>query len=983
MKKLVILFCCCFASWVAAQDNMVTITHVDTMTFSQENFDLLDQEIWKVYYARRFEATLPVFKAMWDRGIRDYAATQDSMAYRFLCYGKSTYAQWLTLLGRYEEGLYLFEEALTETESYFGPIMRLSYAYVGLGLAYSQFGDPYRALWAQNQAARIIDLHIKPGHPNYHLVGNKLGNLARVYGELNQPEKAIQLFEDAEEAYLTANSYYGALSTIWGRGRIAALCGNIELARTYVQKAHEFQKRYSVDLLSSIIILDTECFIDVEAGEARKAFIKYAEVEKLIGEYSAQNVNSSGRYNFANIYSVYAGLAIQHNDILKANTLIAKGKEANSKSTNDENNILGIKFRLLEARIAAAEKDYAHAAKMIERVVGILTNQKEVDWLSPEVDSALLVPSPLLAQAFRTSAEIQAYAGTYSVESVLANCDAGKAVLRKIQLSYAPDVAMDRLLKENQSLYDLSIEKTFSDASTLGTSKSVEAYFLAIEEARDQQLLSAIGTREDIAYGIPSTLSDAENTARQKLRAYERLLTIEQGKKEKNQDLIISYQSYLRSSRNTVDSITAVIKRSFPAYYELKFREQPLKLSQVQQVLSRDEAMLCYYLTESGIYGLMISSQEAVPFKSDLKSYEIEAFIKTLQSPVVAPSIEWQQQSFSLYEKLLSPIKARPFSRLILVPDKTLNFLAWPALLTSLGGSGADWRSLPYLIRSINLRQEASAGVYVRQRVTRNTRQIYAYAGFAPAYDGQPFSKGRDSRSTYHYDLFFPEAARQMSGPLVYNGDEVRFATSLFETPVAEVGSGATEAFFKEVAGEANILHVASHGMTSAYDPAESHLLFSQSQDDQEDGLLHAWEIYGMKIPADLTVLSACQTGTGVIRNGAGVLSLARAFRYAGSKDVVMSLWSVNDRSTYQVIREFFSGLKQERDKAVALQEAMIYHLSTEKNDEYLHPYYWAGFSLVGPGEVLDEGKIMDSKWWIALVVILLFMVIIGKRFWL
>ena len=109
MKKLVILFCCCFASWVAAQDNMVTITHVDTMTFSQENFDLLDQEIWKVYYARRFEATLPVFKAMWDRGIRDYAATQDSMAYRFLCYGKSTYAQWLTLLGRYEEGLYLFE----------------------------------------------------------------------------------------------------------------------------------------------------------------------------------------------------------------------------------------------------------------------------------------------------------------------------------------------------------------------------------------------------------------------------------------------------------------------------------------------------------------------------------------------------------------------------------------------------------------------------------------------------------------------------------------------------------------------------------------------------------------------------------------------------------------------------------------------------------------------------------------------------------
>ncbi|MEM9931772.1 MAG: CHAT domain-containing protein, partial [Bacteroidota bacterium] len=197
------------------------------------------------------------------------------------------------------------------------------------------------------------------------------------------------------------------------------------------------------------------------------------------------------------------------------------------------------------------------------------------------------------------------------------------------------------------------------------------------------------------------------------------------------------------------------------------------------------------------------------------------------------------------------------------------------------------------------------------------------------------------------------------------------FATSLFGQSVSEVGAGATEAFFKEVAGTSAILHVATHGITSAHDPAASHLLFQQEeQEGTEDGQLHAWEIYGMNIPADLTVLSACQTGTGALRTGTGVLSLARAFRYAGSKDVVMSLWSVNDRSTYQLMRHFFTEVQQEQGKAKALQNAMVRHLESEKDAALMHPYYWAGFSLVGPGELLNTGR--NLSWWVLVGVITL-----------
>jgi hypothetical protein len=90
--------------------------YIDTMSLTQANLDKIDAEIWKVYSNREFERTLPIFKGLWGRGEREYAKRQDSISFRTRSYGKSTYAQWLTLLGHYEEGLPLFQEALTETE---------------------------------------------------------------------------------------------------------------------------------------------------------------------------------------------------------------------------------------------------------------------------------------------------------------------------------------------------------------------------------------------------------------------------------------------------------------------------------------------------------------------------------------------------------------------------------------------------------------------------------------------------------------------------------------------------------------------------------------------------------------------------------------------------------------------------------------------------------------------------------------------------
>lgn len=113
---------------------------------------------------------------------------------------------------------------------------------------------------------------------------------------------------------------------------------------------------------------------------------------------------------------------------------------------------------------------------------------------------------------------------------------------------------------------------------------------------------------------------------------------------------------------------------------------------------------------------------------------------------------------------------------------------------------------------------------------------------------------------------------------------------------------------------------------------------------NKEDGFLTATEIFNMNLNADLVGLSACQTGLGIQSAGEGVVGLSRAFMYAGTDSVLVSLWSVSDESTYKLMVKFFEGLNKGMDKLTALKEAKHYLLM----NGYDNPFYWAPFILMG-----------------------------------
>jgi CHAT domain-containing protein len=148
--------------------------------------------------------------------------------------------------------------------------------------------------------------------------------------------------------------------------------------------------------------------------------------------------------------------------------------------------------------------------------------------------------------------------------------------------------------------------------------------------------------------------------------------------------------------------------------------------------------------------------------------------------------------------------------------------------------------------------------------------------------------------------------------------------------------------------GEYRILHFATHGILNSERPELSGLVLSlfDKNGKPQDGFLRMHEIYNLQMPADLVVLSACQTALGKEVRGEGLIGLTRGFMYAGAARVIASLWQVDDLATAELMKRFYRGmLKDGMRPAEALRAAQLEML---RNPRWATPYFWAGFVLQG-----------------------------------
>ena len=294
-----------------------------------------------------------------------------------------------------------------------------------------------------------------------------------------------------------------------------------------------------------------------------------------------------------------------------------------------------------------------------------------------------------------------------------------------------------------------------------------------------------------------------------------------------------------------------------------------------------------------------------------------------------------------LYNTLLAPAleHVAPGTRLIIVPDGPLFSLPFEAL---------GWRSLTgwrYVADSWVVSYYPSATLLALTRLTPS-----APARPTPTQWARPLLAVGDP--VYPDDGNF----RRLEG----TREEVMAVGQVLGlvTPSADLklGADARESTIKQMSGSGALstyrfLHFAAHGVLNGADTpiGEPALVLSQVGDPGEDGFLTMGEVLGLRLAADLVVLSACQTGLGEIVPGEGVMGLMRAFFHAGTRSAAVSLWSVNDQSTSDLMRSFYDGLVKrppacaESDKACALNEAR-----KQVRAVHPHPYYWAPFVYFG-----------------------------------
>jgi CHAT domain-containing protein/Tfp pilus assembly protein PilF len=287
-----------------------------------------------------------------------------------------------------------------------------------------------------------------------------------------------------------------------------------------------------------------------------------------------------------------------------------------------------------------------------------------------------------------------------------------------------------------------------------------------------------------------------------------------------------------------------------------------------------------------------------------------------------------------LYDRLLKPAHAQLAGRrqLVIVPDGVLWELPFQALMPRPGS---------YLVEDCSLSYAPSLTVLREMRRKPRSAAPGSLLALANPSLGETRRRARGSLAL-------------MGGlslqPLPEAESQVRALQSLYGPRNSEVyiGQEAREARVKALSGHRGVLHFATHGLLNDENPLYSQLVLAEPRPGEgEDGLLEAREILELDLDADLAVLSACETGRGRVSAGEGLIGMSWAFFVAGCPTTVVSQWKVETASTAALMVAFHRELRAGRGRAAALQRAMRSLLA---RPGWRHPFYWAGFAVVGDG---------------------------------
>jgi CHAT domain-containing protein len=799
-----------------------------------------------------------------------------------------------------------------------------AHALNNIGMAYMWLGQMRKALDKFNEA-----LPLSRAAGDRYREGNILGNIGVIYQSLGETRKAL---EKCNEALLICKALDKRAAQVSMLNRIGEIHRSLGETQKALEKYNEALplSRSAGDLTGEATALDNIGEVHRSRGETQKALEKYNEALPLRQAVGGRREMASTLHKIGEVYRSL-GETQKALDTFKAAL-------PHSRAVGDRNGeataLLGV------ARVEQTHGALTQAHQTIEQAIGIVESMRA-----------------------DTREEHRA--------SYLAS-------RREYYESYI-DILAERHRQNQTEGFDAMA-------------------FAVSERARARSLLELLTeSRADIRQGLDSALLARERSLQQLLQA-----------KAAAQFALLNRKhtpAQAEAAAKEIDSITseyeelrAQIRARSPRYAALT-QPQSLSLAEIQQqVLDPDTLLLEYSLGDNASH-LFVVSQTSITWRQLPKRAEIEAATRRLRELLTAPQPRlgdteakyharvkeardgYWTQAAELSRMLLGPVASHlGRKRLAIVADGALQYIPFAALLAPSPGSDKGRNSvaepqplfveheivsLPSASTLATLRRETagrkpaekSLAVLADPVFTDDDTRVRRNVGNAEA------SEKTRSVDSDKIDIGFLQMVRsgRETGVIGAEGAFGRLLSTRREAAAIsalvperermqalDFEASRTTALRPEL-GEYRIVHFAAHGMLNNIHPELSGIVLSLVDEAgrQQDGFLRLQDIYNLKLPAELVVLSACQTGLGKEVKGEGLVGLTRGFMYAGAPRVVASLWKVDDRATSELMKRFYQGMlgPEALSPAGALRQAQ---LSLWKQKQWREPYYWAAFVLQG-----------------------------------
>ena len=529
---------------------------------------------------------------------------------------------------------------------------------------------------------------------------------------------------------------------------------------------------------------------------------------------------------------------------------------------------------------------------------------------------------------------------------------------------YQPDLRTAGFTRA-QDFYELEIDllmrlaesqpdKNAQDKDEIHTALEVS------EQARARTMLDLLAEAKiDIRQGISSELKRRELASQARLSAVQSQLIEVQQQPRPDARRITALEAELKKADEEREELELEIRARHPRYAEILY-PTPLRAEAIRELLDERTALLEYTLGKERSF-LFVVTQEGVRTFRLPKADEIARLVQELRGGLTLPGrrefASYRRAAGQLYQTLVAPAAETLVSKqtLLIAADGALHYLPFEALLAD--GADANQTAgaadLDYLVKRWAISYVPSASVLASLRrgergaADKGAMRFVAFAD--PVYRRGEQNGAPDKAAANAVRSFDESESRWDLTRLTQSRREVTEIARLYNSGEVALyfGTDAKEENVKGNAALANArrIHFATHGVLREGQPAYSGLILTLDNDPKEDGLLQVYEIFNLKLNAELVVLSACQTGLGQELRGEGIIGLTRSFMYAGAPSVVASLWRVADRSTAELMVKFYRQLELAGGKAEALRRAK---LELMREPRFAHPYYWATFVLVG-----------------------------------